>query len=82
MATPAPTQPAPQRLTRFAPEAVLIAGCLCGLITFGPRSSLGLFQIPMSVEFGWGRDVFSLAIALQNLMWGLGQPFAGAVADR
>ena len=82
MATPSPTQPAPQRLTRFAPEAVLIAGCLCGLITFGPRSSLGLFQIPMSVEFGWGRDVFSLAIALQNLMWGLGQPFAGAVADR
>jgi MFS family permease len=82
MATPSPIQPAPQRLTRFAPEAVLIAGCLCGLITFGPRSSLGLFQIPMSVEFGWGRDVFSLAIALQNLMWGLGQPFAGAVADR
>ena len=36
----------------------------------------------MTTEFGWGRDVFGLAIALQNLLWGLGQPFAGAVADR
>ncbi|HLM41544.1 MAG TPA: MFS transporter, partial [Microvirga sp.] len=44
--------------------------------------SAGLFQIPMTVEYGWGRDVFSLAIALQNLLWGVGQPFAGAVADR
>jgi MFS family permease len=38
--------------------------------------------VPMTVEFGWGRDIFGLAIALQNLLWGLGQPFAGAVADR
>ena len=36
----------------------------------------------MTSEFGWGRDVFSFAIAIQNLLWGLGQPFAGALADR
>jgi MFS family permease len=67
---------------RVSPETVVLAGCLIALITFGPRASAGLFQIPMTIEYGWGRDVFGLAIALQNLLWGLGQPFAGAVADR
>ncbi|MGO4665879.1 MFS transporter [Bosea sp. 2RAB26] len=67
---------------RYAPEIVVAAGCLIALITFGPRASAGLFQIPMTLEFGWGRDTFSIAIALQNLLWGLGAPFAGAVADR
>jgi MFS family permease len=67
---------------RVSPEMVVLAGCLIALITFGPRASAGLFQIPMTVEYGWGRDVFGLAIAVQNLLWGLGQPFAGAVADR
>jgi MFS family permease len=70
------------RGSRFAPELVVAAGCLIALITFGPRASAGLFQVPMTTEFGWGRDVFSLAIAVQNLLWGLGQPFAGAIADR
>jgi MFS family permease len=70
------------RGSRFTPELVVAAGCLIALITFGPRASAGLFQVPMTSEFGWGRDVFSLAIAIQNLLWGLGQPFAGAVADR
>src|SRR6478735_8571653 len=65
-----------------APEIIVVAGCLIALISFGPRASAGLFQIPMSLEYGWGRDVFSLAIAVQNLLWGLGQPFAGAIADR
>jgi len=51
-------------------------------LSFGPRSSLGFFIQPMSREFAWGRDVFSLAIAVQNLLWGLGQPLAGAIADR
>src|ERR671910_51789 len=68
--------------TRVAPEIIVGAGCLIALITFGPRASVGLFQLPMTTEYGWGRDVFSLAIALQNLLWGVGQPFAGAVADR
>lgn len=66
----------------YAPEIVVAAGCLIALITFGPRASAGLFQIPMTLEFGWGRDTFSIAIALQNLLWGLGAPFAGAIADR
>ncbi len=66
----------------YAPEVIVAGGCLIALITFGPRASAGLFQIPMTLEFGWGRDTFSLAIAIQNLLWGLGAPFAGAVADR
>src|ERR671916_83570 len=67
---------------RVSPEAVVLAGCLIAMITFGPRASAGLFQIPMTAEYGWGRDIFGLAIAVQNLLWGVGQPFAGAVADR
>jgi MFS family permease len=70
------------RPSRFSPEIILVCGCLCGLLTFGPRSTVGLFQIPMSLEFGWSREVFSIAIAVQNLLWGVGQPFAGAIADR
>ncbi len=66
----------------YAPELIVAAGCLIALISFGPRASAGLFQIPMTSEFGWGRDTFSLALAIQNLLWGLGAPFAGAVADR
>jgi MFS family permease len=67
---------------RVSPELVVLSGCLIALITFGPRASAGLFQIPMTTEYGWGRDVFGLAIAIQNLLWGLGAPFAGAIADR
>lgn len=66
----------------YAPEIMVAAGCMIALITFGPRASAGLFQIPMTLEYGWGRDTFSLAIAIQNLLWGVGAPFAGAVADR
>lgn len=77
-----PAVSAPKSAARFSPEVILVCGCLMGLLTFGPRASLGLFQIPMTQDFGWGREVFSFAIAIQNLLWGLGQPFAGAVADR
>jgi MFS family permease len=52
------------------------------MVTFGPRSSLGLFLTPLSSEHGWGRDVFALALAIQNLLWGAGQPFAGGIADK
>jgi len=72
----------PSARSRFSPELIVLSGCLIALITFGPRASAGLFQIPMTAEYGWGRDVFGLAIAIQNLLWGVGQPFAGAVADR
>ncbi|MCP4620795.1 MAG: MFS transporter [Bradyrhizobium sp.] len=64
------------------PLVIIICGCIIGLLSFGPRSSLGFFVQPMSREFAWGRDVFGLALALQNLLWGLGQPIAGAIADR
>lgn len=66
----------------FTPALILLAGCLIGLVTFGPRSSIGLFQIPMTQDHGWNREVFSFAVAIQNLLWGVGQPFAGAMADR
>jgi MFS family permease len=64
------------------PLVIIICGCLIALLSFGPRASLGFFVQPMSREFAWGRDVFGLALALQNLLWGLGQPIAGAIADR
>jgi MFS family permease len=64
------------------PAIVVIAGCAISLIAFGPRSTFGFLLQPMSSANGWGRDVFAFAFALQNLLWGLGQPFAGAVADR
>jgi len=61
---------------------IIVAGCLISLLTLGIRSAFGLFLDPMSSELGWGRETFALAIAFQNLLWGLGQPFAGAIADR
>src|SRR3954449_3950438 len=64
------------------PLVIMICGCAIALLSFGPRPSLGFFIQPMSKEFTWGRDVFGLALALQNLLWGLGQPIAGAIADR
>ena len=64
------------------PAVILICGCLIGTIGFGPRAALGLFLTPMSQVFGWGRDVFGLALAIQVLVWGGVTPFAGAIADR
>jgi MFS family permease len=64
------------------PLVIIVCGCAIALLSFGPRSSMGFFVQPMGREFAWGRDVFGLAIAIQNLLWGLGQPIAGAIADR
>src|SRR5260370_23322090 len=64
------------------PVGIIVCGCVIAVLSFGPRSSLGFFVQPMSREFSWGRDVFGLALAVQNLLWGLGQPIAGAIADR
>ena len=61
---------------------ILICGCLIGAIGFGPRAALGLFLTPMSAANGWSRDVFSLALAIQVIVWGTAQPFVGAIADR
>jgi MFS family permease len=71
------------RVARWrTPAMILICGCAIGAIGFGPRSALGLFLTPMTHALGWGRDVFGLAVAIQMLVWGVGQPLAGAVADR
>ncbi len=64
------------------PLVIIVCGCLISMLTFGPRSTFGFFMQPMSCDFSWGRDVFGLAVAIQNLLWGIGQPIAGAIADR
>ncbi len=64
------------------PSVVLACGGIILMLALGTRQSFGLFLVPMSVDLGWGREVFSFAIALQNLVWGFAMPFAGAVADR
>ena len=61
---------------------VLLGSALILALSLGVRHGFGLFLAPMSTEFGWGRETFAFAIALQNLIWGLAQPFAGALADR
>jgi MFS family permease len=61
---------------------IIACGSLVALLAFGPRATMGLFLTPMSQENHWGRDVFSFALAVQNIMWGAGQPLAGAIADR
>ena len=61
---------------------VLIAGCMIIIVSFGIRASFGVFQIPISTEFNWPRAEFSLAIAIQNLAWGIGQPIFGAIAEK
>ena len=81
MTTTAPTSSAPGLRWR-TPLVVLLCGCLIGMLGFGTRSGLGFFLTPMSQANGWGRDVFSLALAIQMLLWGAAQPFAGAIADR
>ncbi|MGH7004609.1 MAG: MFS transporter, partial [Alphaproteobacteria bacterium] len=61
---------------------VVVCGCLIGIVSFGARAGFGLFLTPISQELNWGREVFALSIAIQNLIWGACQPFAGALADR
>ncbi|MFV3414463.1 MFS transporter [Pseudomonas nitroreducens] len=61
---------------------ILVSGALILALSLGIRHGFGLFLAPMSAEFGWGRETFAFAIALQNLIWGVAQPFTGAVADR
>ncbi len=61
---------------------VLIVGCIIVMVGFAIRASFGVFQIPIADEFGWARAEFSLAIAIQNLAWGIGQPIFGAIAEK
>jgi MFS family permease len=64
------------------PWAIIIAGSLIAMITFGPRSAMGFFQLPLLADTGWDRQTFGFAMAVQNLFWGIGQPFFGAFADK
>lgn len=60
----------------------LAAGCALALLSFGLRGTFGLFTAPLSEARGWDREVFAVAVAIQNLAWGIGQPLAGIAADR
>ena len=64
------------------PALVIGFGCLITIVAYGPRSTLGFFLTPLSTDNHWGRDVFAFALALQNLLWGVGQPLGGIIADR
>ena len=64
------------------PAVILACGGLILMLALGTRQSFGLYLRPMSLDLGWGREAFSFAIALQNLVWGLAMPFTGAIADR
>ncbi|MFZ1680739.1 MAG: MFS transporter [Rhizobiaceae bacterium] len=72
----------PSTRSAGVPGLIIVAGCLIAALTFGPRSAMGFFQLPMLAEKGWDRSTFGLAMAIQNLAWGLGVPFFGAIADR
>src|SRR3954468_13160142 len=69
-------------MRRRTPAGILVCGGLILMLALGTRQSFGLFLRPMTIDLGCGREVFSFAIALQNLVWGLGMPLAGAIADR
>ena len=64
------------------PGLIILAGCSIALLTFGPRSAMGFFQLPLLEDRNWDRTTFGLAMAIQNLVWGAGQPIFGAIADR
>jgi len=61
---------------------IIIAGCIIASVTFGTRSTLGLFTLPMTEDMGWSRETYGLAMAIQNLVWGITQPIAGGLADK
>ncbi len=77
-AAPASLQIAPWR----TPAVVIGGACVIALLSFGPRSAMGQFLTPLSFDHGWGRDIFSFSLAIQNLIWGAAQPLAGGVAER
>ena len=62
--------------------ALIVAGCLVAVVNFGIRSAFGFFTVPISDAHGWPREIFSFAMAVHNLVWGLATPVAGMLADR
>jgi MFS family permease len=67
---------------RLNPAVIIACGGLVLLLSIGVRNSFGIFLQPISAELGWSREVFALTLAIQNLFWGVSQPFAGMIADR
>jgi MFS family permease len=65
-----------------SPAIVLLCGGIILTLSTGTRAGFGLFLKPMTFDLGWGRETFAFAMALQNLMWGVFQPFVGMIADR
>jgi MFS family permease len=63
-------------------NVAIFAGCMVAFLGFGFAATFGVFLAPMSADLGWGREVFSLSVAIQALAWGFAQPVAGAIADR
>lgn len=63
-------------------SVIVTAGCVIALMTFGGRSVMGLFTVPMTTDLGWSRETYGLAMAIQNLVWGIAQPIAGGLADK
>ena len=82
MAITAPSASSASTVGWRTPAVIVLGGCLISLVSFGPRATLGFFLTPMSQANGWDRDIFALALAIQNILWGVGQPVAGAIADR
>lgn len=74
--------PDPAASARASLHFVVGCGCLVAMLTFGARAGFGLFLEPMSEDAGFSREVFSVAIGIQNILWGIGQPVAGAFSDR
>lgn len=66
----------------FHPVTMVVAGGLVMGLALGVRHAQGIFLVPVTLEQGWSRETFGFAIAVQNLMWGLAQPFTGMIADR
>ncbi|MCB1387046.1 MAG: MFS transporter [Nitratireductor sp.] len=83
MSNASPSAPAPRPATGHAiPWPIVLCGCLIAMLTFGPRSAMGFYQLPVIEMRGWDRTTFGLAIAIQNLFWGAGQPVFGAISDK
>lgn len=70
------------RFNWLHPFIIVICGCLVIFIAFGIRSTMGVFLVPITEQYDWGRSIFAFAAALQNLFWGFSQPIFGAIADR
>src|SRR5207244_4563482 len=67
---------------KSSPAVMLVCTSVILTLALGIRHSFGLFLQPMSMDNGWGREVFGFAVAVQNLLWGITQPFTGMLADR